>query len=177
MIKRNFNPLPILTTEQLTLRQLSMADQHNIFDLRSDSENNKYLDRAPSKTIEEAINFINMVNENIKTNNSLYWAITLTKTRIFAGTICLYDFSYEKNSCEIGYELLIEFQGKGIMKEATERVIDFAFQTLGVQKIIALTHKMNQKSTNLLTKLNFLPPKEIDKENPELNVFSLTYLK
>ena len=175
MITRNFTSFPILTTERLTLRQLSIDDQQNIFALRSDTEINKYLDREPSKTIEDAINFINKVNNNIKENNSLYWAITLTKTKTFVGTICLFHFSSETNSCEIGYELMIKFQGQGIMKKAAEKVIDYAFQTLQFQKIVAHTHNENQNSTKLLTKFNFLKSKEADKENPDFNIFTLTH--
>ena len=176
MINRNFTSFPVLTTERLTLRQLSIDDQQDIFALRSDSEINKYLERKPSKTIEDAINFINAVNDNIKKNNSLYWAITLTKTKTFVGTICLFDFSDETNSCEIGYELMIAFQGQGIMKEATEKVIDYAFQTLQFQKIVALTHKENENSIKLLSNINFLQSKNAYKENPDFNIFTLSYL-
>ena len=176
MVNRNFTTFPILATERLTLRQLSTDDQQNIFALRSDAEINKYLDREPSKTIEDAINFINKVNDNIQKNNSIYWVITLTKTKTFVGTICLFDFSNEKNSCEIGYELMTKFQSQGIMKEATEKVIDYAFQTLQFQKIIAFTHNGNQNSTKLLTKFNFLQSLETDKENPDFNIFTLTHI-
>lgn len=176
MVNRNFTPFPILTTERLTLRQLSTDDQQNIFTLRSDTEINKYLDREPSKTIEDAINFINKVNDNIQKNNSIYWVITLTKTKTFVGTICLFDFSDEKNSCEIGYELMTEFQSQGIMKEATEEVIAYSFQTLQFQKIVAFTHNENQHSIKLLTKFNFLQSLEINKENPDYNIFTLTHI-
>lgn len=83
MITRNFTSFPILTTRRLTLRQLSIDDQQNIFALRSDPEINKYLDRKQSQTIEDAIYFINKVKDNFKKNNSLYWVITLTKTKTF----------------------------------------------------------------------------------------------
>jgi ribosomal-protein-alanine N-acetyltransferase len=161
-------------TERLTLRQLLMDDQDNILALRSDPEINQYLDRQPSKTIEDAINFIDKVNDNIKLNKSLYWAITLTMTKTFVGTICLFEFSDEENSCEIGYELLTKFQGQGIMKEATEAVIDYVFQSLKIKKILALTHCDNQNSTKLLTRLNFVRSVESAKENPALNIFILT---
>ncbi|MFV5695717.1 GNAT family N-acetyltransferase [Flavobacterium sp. LB3P122] len=177
MVNRNFTPFPILTTQRLTLRQLSTEDGQDIFTLRSDTEINKYLDREPSKTIEDAMNFINKVNDTIKNNNSIYWVISLTTTKTFVGTICLFDFSDEKNSCEIGYELMTKFQGQGIMKEATEEVIDYAFQTLEFQKIVACTHKGNQNSTKLLTKFNFLQSKEAYKENPDLNIFTLIQSK
>lgn len=166
-------PFPILTTERLTLSQLSIDDTQNIFALRSDAEINKYLDREPCKTIDDAINFIKKINYNVKNNNSIYWVISLTRTKTFVGTICLFDFSNEKNSCEIGYELMTKFQGQGIMKEAAQVVIDYVFQTLKVEKILAFTHYENQDSTNLLLKFNFVKSLETDKENPNLNIFTL----
>jgi ribosomal-protein-alanine N-acetyltransferase len=174
MKNRNFTSFPFLTTERLTLRQLSIDDQNDILALRSDTEINQYLDRQPSTTIEDAIYFINKVNDNIKLNNSLYWAITLTLTKTFVGTICLFDLSEEKNSCEIGFELMTKFQGQGIMKEATQAVIDYAFQTLKIKNILAFTHCDNQNSTKLLTRLNFVKSTETDKENSALNIFVLT---
>lgn len=174
MLNINFTPFPILTTERLTLRQLSIDDKQDIYALRSDTEINKYLGRKPCQTIEEAINFIKKINDNIKNNNAIYWVISLTNTKEFVGTICLFDFSNEKESCEIGYELMTEFQGQGIMKEAAQVVIDYVFQTLKFKKIFAFTHYENQNSTQLLLKFNFVKSVEIDKENPNLNIFTLT---
>ncbi len=159
---------PILITERLTLRQLSLSDAQNIFALRSDSKINKYLDRQPSKTIEDARSFIN----NVVENELIYWAITLTESGAFVGTICLFEFSDTPNRCEIGYELLSNFQRKGIMKEAASKVIEYAVQTLQIQTIEAFTHKNNQSSTKLLEKLEFkksIKPEEI---NPDYFVFT-----
>jgi len=170
----NSAAFPILTTERLTLRQVSLDDQDDIFALRSDPEINKYLDRQPCRTNEDAITFINRVNDNFNLGESYYWAITLTDTKTLVGSVCLFDFSAEGNSCEMGYELKIEFQGRGLMKEAVQVVIDYAFQTLKVKKILACTHDGNQKSTTLLLKFNFKKSPEADKLNPDLTVFTLT---
>ena len=170
----NSATFPILTTERLTLRQLSIDDKQEVFDLRSDTEINRFLDRQLCKTTEDAENFINKVNDNIEKSITYYWAITLTDTKTLVGTICLFDFSSEKNSCEIGYELMTKFQGQGIMKEAAQIVIDYVFQTLKLKKILAFTHYENQSSTNLLLKSNFLKSIETDKENPILTIFTLT---
>lgn len=174
MSNRNFTPFPILKTERLTLRQLSTSDSQAIFTLRSDKAINKYLNRAPSKTIDDAINFINQIKDNIQKNNSVYWVITLTETKTVVGTICLFDFLNENNTCEIGYELLTIFQGKGIMKEATGKVIDYAFQTLRLQKIEAHTHNQNSNSTKLLEQLYFIKSIASDKENADFSIFTLT---
>jgi ribosomal-protein-alanine N-acetyltransferase len=175
MTNLNSATFPILTTERLTLRQLLIDDEQDIFALRSKPEINKFLDRQPCKTTEDAINFINKINDNIEKGNTFYWAITLTETKKLVGTICLFDFSNEKNSCEIGYELMTQFQGQGIMKEAAQVVIDYVFQTLKFKKIIACTHYENQNSSNLLLKFNFLKSIEREKENPNLNIFTLTH--
>ena len=177
MLNRSFTPFPILTTERLTLRQLLINDEQEIFTLRSDSEINKYLDRQISNTIDDARNFINKVNENINKNDSLYWAITLSDRNILAGTICLFGFSDENNKCEIGYELLTNFQGQGIMKEAAEKVIDYAFNTTKVQKIEAFFHRDNQRSIKLLEKLSFRNSNEPDNTNPDLICYYLTNSK
>lgn len=174
MINISFTSFPILATARLILRRLEIDDQQEIFTLRSDSEINKYLDRQPANTIEDAINFINKVNENINKNNSLYWAITLGNTNVLIGTVCLFGFSAEDAKCEIGYELLINFQGQGIMKEAVEKVIDYAFNTIKLQKIEAFVHKDNQASIILLKRLAFKPSNEVDATNPELICYYLT---
>ncbi|HEX6171826.1 MAG TPA: GNAT family N-acetyltransferase [Chitinophagaceae bacterium] len=174
MLTRTFTPFPILTTERLTLRQLVSNDEHEIFTLRSDSEINKYLDRQISNTIDDARNFISKVNENISKNDSLYWAITLSDKNILVGTICLFAFSDENYKCEIGYELLTNFQGQGIMKEAVEKVIDYAFNTIKVKKIEASLHRDNQSSIKLLEKLSFRNSNEPDKTNPDLICYHLT---
>jgi ribosomal-protein-alanine N-acetyltransferase len=110
-----------LKTERLTLRQLRSSDDKEIFALRSNDNVNKYLDRKPSKSIDDAKNFIQTINENIQRNDSIYWAITLNGTDKLIGTICLFDFSEDNSKAEIGYELLPDFQGKGIMQEALQK--------------------------------------------------------
>ena len=169
MLNTTFTLFPTLTTERLTLRQLSLNDEHEIFILRSDSEINKYLDRQMSNTIDDARNFINKATEN----NLLYWAITFNNTNILIGTICLFSFSEENNKCEIGYELLADFQRQGIMKEAAEKVIDYAFNIIKVQKIEAVPHRDNKNSITLLEKLSFKNSNEYDKTTPELVCYYL----
>jgi len=174
MLNRTFTPFPILTTERLTLRQLVINDEQEIFTLRSDSETNKYLDRQKSNTIDDARNFIIKINENINKNDSLYWAITLSDKNIVVGTICLFNFADENDKCEIGYELLTNFQGQGIMTEAAKKVIDYAFNTIKIQKIEAFFHRENQRSIKLLKKFSFRDSNEPDKADPNLIYYHLT---
>lgn len=169
MKHRNLKTFPILTTERLTLRQLSDNDVQEIFLLRSDILINKYLDRQPSKTLKDALEFI----KKIRNNSLSYWAISPRGNEKLVGTICLFDVSEELKKCEIGYELLTEYQGKGIMREAAKKIIEYSFQTLGLKTIEAYTHKDNQSSTNLLKELKFKTTNRVDETNSNLILFQL----
>ena len=118
--------------------------------------------------------FIIRVFFNFIKRDSLYWAITLSDQNIFVGTICLFGFSDENYKCEIGYELLTNFQGQGIMSEAVEKVIDYAFNTIKVKKIETFLHRDNQSSIKLLEKFSFRNSIEPDKTNPNLICYHLT---
>jgi ribosomal-protein-alanine N-acetyltransferase len=155
MTGKNFSPFPVLKTERLTLRQLLNSDDTEIFTLRSNDNVNKYLDRKPCSSITDAQQFITAIHENIQKNDSVYWAIILNGTEKLIGTICLFNFSPHNSTAETGYELLPDFQGKGIMQEAASTVIDYAFQQLRLHSIEAYTHSENQRSARLLDKLHF----------------------
>ena len=171
-----FTPFPILTTDRLTLRQLSANDDKAIFNLRSDDQVNKYLDRPKQKDREQAKAFINKINLGIKQDKWIYWAITMNSSTELIGTICLWNFSEDKTIAEIGYELRPEYQGKGIMKEAIVAVINYAFKTIKLKALKAYTHKRNIASTKLLKKNGFkLAGDKIDGENESNIVYVLTF--
>ncbi|HEU0227617.1 MAG TPA: GNAT family N-acetyltransferase [Arachidicoccus soli] len=167
----NFKLFPVLKTERLILRQLVGSDADEIFALRSNNQVNKYLDRKASNSIDDAKNFIRTILENIQRNDSIYWAITLNSADRLIGTICLFDFSNDSLKAEIGYELLPDFQRKGIMQEAASKVIEFGTQDIRLKSIVAYTHFENHRSTRLLEKFNF---KKHSVQDNNLILFKLT---
>ncbi|MFZ1517176.1 MAG: GNAT family N-acetyltransferase [Ignavibacteriaceae bacterium] len=178
-MNKNFSPFPILETERLFLRKLSLDDAEEIFALRSNDEVNKYIDRPKAGDIDEAIAFINKVNIGVANDNWLYWVICFKDNPMLIGTICLWNLNEVENKAEVGYELIPEYQGKGIAKEALSKIIEFAFDLVQLNKIEAYTHKENLASTRLLEKFNFvrdtLEESKIDftVENPNIVVYSL----
>ncbi len=163
-----------LTTERLLLRRLKATDETALFSLRSNDTINKYIDRPKQTSLEESQQFITRINNGIKENKSMYWAITIKDNPQLIGTICLWHFSDDKKTAEIGYELNPDFQGQGIMNEALKKVIELAFQTIGITTIEAYTHKDNTKSTSLLLKNNFsIDVTRKDEENINNIIFIL----
>lgn len=162
MPQRIFTPFPVLKTQRLVLRQLMPSDDQEIFLLRSDEILNKYLDRKPAKSIEDAREFIKNINTSVQNNDSVYWGISLNVQQQLIGTVCLFDFSTDNSKSEIGYELLAGFQGQGIMQEAVSTVIDYALNQLKLINIEAVSHSENQQSVKLLENFNFKINKKAD---------------
>jgi len=165
---------PILKTERLLLRQLTIGDDKAIAALRSDDTVNKYLERPKTTNTAQSVEFINKINLSISKNESFYWAITFENKLI--GTICLWNMSKDRLNVEIGFELLPDFHGKGLMHEALEAVIKYTFQTLNFKTVVAYVHAGNIKSFLLLERNNFKKNKALENkdESGDLIVYSLS---
>src|ERR1700742_3085274 len=135
-----------LTTERLFLRELQPGDAEQIFRLRSDDSVNQFVDRARAVTIDDAHNFIQMIQTNAAKNEGMMWAVTLIGDSKLIGTIVYWHIEWENCKAEIGYEMLPEYQGKGLMTEALKKVLEFGSQELQFSEIKAEPKEKNEKS-------------------------------
>jgi ribosomal-protein-alanine N-acetyltransferase len=157
--KMKFNPFPEIKTERLVLRKIKESDYDVILFLRSDKIVNKFIERPENRKTKnetDAIKFIKEISENAKNNKSIAWGITLKNNPKIVGTICLWNFSNDRQIAEIGYDLNPAFQRKGIMDEALKSILNFGFNKLNLYKIEAFTHKENKSSIRLLENNRFL---------------------
>jgi ribosomal-protein-alanine N-acetyltransferase len=154
----NNNLFPSIVTERLVLRKIEKVDSAVILFLRSDKIVNQFIERPvhrQTKTIEDAVKFIEILDEGIENCKSITWGISLREGTVLIGTICLWNFSENRKEAEIGYDLNPEYHGKGIMSEAMKAVLNYGFDTRGFEKIEAFTHANNEKSKQLLLKHGF----------------------
>jgi ribosomal-protein-alanine N-acetyltransferase len=150
---------PEIKTERLSLRKIEELDCDNILFLRSDVTVNKFIERPENRKTRnktDAIKFIKEINEAFDKNKSISWGITLKNNPKVIGTICLWNFSENKKTAEVGYDLDPEYQRIGIMNEALNSIIDFGFNKLKLDTIEAFTHKENENSKKLLAKNEFV---------------------
>jgi ribosomal-protein-alanine N-acetyltransferase len=159
-------------TYRLYLRSPEITDAGEIAALRSDPEINKYLKRPENTSLDEAKAHIQKLQQGIKDNGWYYWLLILKATDELIGNICLWNIDRENGSIELGYELSVCHQGKGLMQEAVVKIIEIAFQHLGYKKLRAFTHPENIKSINLLERNGFIqyanPEIYADGGNPDL---------
>ncbi len=161
----SFSPFPELETERLLLRRMTLDDADAIFALRSSEQVSRYIDRPLARTIEDARSFINSISEGITMDKWIFWAICLEENPALLGTICLWNFAYKPLRADVGYELLPEFQGQGIMKEALQRVIEYGFNDLQLHMAEAYTHAHNEGSVKLLEQASFIRERIFQEEH------------
>ena len=149
---------PEINTERLILRKIEESDSDVILFLRSDKTITKFIHRPENrktKNISDAIKYIKKLNIETENNKSFSWGITLKSDPKIIGTICLWNFSDNYKIAEVGYDLNPNFQRKGIMSEALNKVVNFGFNELNLDKIEAFTHIQNENSKKLLEKNRF----------------------
>jgi ribosomal-protein-alanine N-acetyltransferase len=140
----------------LILRRVVKEDVPEIFALRSDQEVMKYIPRPLLKTEEEAIAHITAIDEKIDSNEGINWAITQKGSPKLIGIIGHYRLKPEHFRSEIGYMLLPEYQGKGIISEAIKEVINYGFDVMKLHSIEAIIDPENISSEKVLKKNGFV---------------------
>lgn len=136
---------------------------------------------------EDVVKYIGMHQEDIEPRYQLeiknddmhhvsYWPIFLKETNEFIGCCGLRPF--QKNVYELGFHLLPQYWHQGYGHETANQVIDYEFDTLHAQKIIAGHHPDNHASKELLERLgfsyigkNYYEPTGLYHDSYELNCF------
>ncbi|MFV8379643.1 GNAT family N-acetyltransferase [Flavobacterium sp. LB3R33] len=156
MLTINFSPFPNLETERLLLRRVDSNDIKEIFALRSNPETMKYIPRPLVKTDEDALEHIAMIDSKIDSNEGINWAITLKDNSKLIGIIGHYRIKPEHYRAEIGYMLLPEYHGKGIVSEAVKEAIKYGFQVMKLHSLEAIIDPDNHASAKVLEKNGFV---------------------
>lgn len=163
-----------LETKRLLLRDINESHVEYILRIRSNEVINQFVIRNSPKNNYDALQFILTIKERTKNNQTIYLGISLKDQPNLIGTICLWNFSNDRKTAEVGYELLPEYHRQGIMSEALKAVLDFGFNEMHLDEIIAITNKFNENSKGILLKHDFiLLEGEKDEGFPDNIIFSL----
>lgn len=159
----DINKIPILETQRLILRPVSILDVKDMYEYASDFEVvenvtfpvHDSLD-VTSKTIENV--FLNRPEKG----NPEAFAIVLKDSGKMIGT-CDFFKGYGDDTFEMGYILNKFFWRQGLMYEAAKEVLRYAFEDYGVRRMIIRHHSENIKSQGLIEKLGFIYEGEMRK--------------
>jgi RimJ/RimL family protein N-acetyltransferase len=144
-----------IESERLVLRRFNESDLAPFMAYRNDPEVAKYQSWDYCDK-QEAMAFIREM-ESARPGVPGEWfqfAIESKETGTLAGDCALRVDEHEPYRAEIGFTLAREHQRKGLASEAVSRLLDYAFNALGLHRVIAIADCKNAPSTALLERLN-----------------------
>ena len=155
MLEIKFGEFPVLETERLLLRKFKIEDAPEFFRQRTNDEVWKYIDKPKTQNVEEALELIKKILAAFENNEGIAWVMELKESKKNIGNISFWRIEKENHRAEIGYLLVPEYWGKGIMKEAIDAVVDYGFKKIKIHSIEANVNPLNKASIKLLNKAGF----------------------
>ncbi len=157
----------IFASERLGFRAWRKDDLEEFAKLNSDKEVMEHFPKTLSK--KEVKELIEKLQQHFATNGYTYYATEILETKEFIGMIGLAFQEYKTKftpAIDIGWRLKRNAWGKGYATEGAKRCIEYAFNELGIMKIISVCTIKNNKSENVMKKIGMTKKGEFN--HPEL---------
>ncbi len=126
--------IPTIKTDRLLLRQIVASDIDNIFKGLSNPDIVEYYG-VNFQSLEEAKEQMAYYADLEKNETGIWFAVCSLANQTFYGAGGLNSLSKEHKKAEIGFWLLTDFWGQGIMTEAMPLICDYGFDKFGLHRI------------------------------------------
>ncbi len=145
---------PIIKTHRLLLRQFSGNDLENVFRGLSHPDIIKYygVSYTTLEETKEQMKFFTSLEYN---ETGVWWAVCSLDNKIFYGAGGLNSLSKVHKKAEIGFWLLPDYWGQGIMTETLPLICNYGFEKLGLHRIEGFVESDNMNCKKAMEKLDF----------------------
>jgi RimJ/RimL family protein N-acetyltransferase len=149
-------PTPTLHTSRLRLRPFTETDTDAIFALNSNPHILRYWDAPPWRERLQAERFIANSKKMQQEASGARLAIERNTDGMFIGWCSLMNWNPDYRSAMIGYVLDDKVWGQGYATEAAGAVLQWAFDTLNLNRVESGADTRNRASERVLEKLGFV---------------------
>lgn len=144
-----------LTTERLTLTDVTQADAEFVLELLNDPGWIANIGDRGVRTLEEARAYI-----ADRFDKSLWLVARDAESGEPLGLCGIVASRPGLEISDLGYAFLARHSGKGYATEAARAVLDWGFRDLELERITAMIHAGNQASIAVAERLGFTPRRE-----------------
>jgi ribosomal-protein-alanine N-acetyltransferase len=149
-------PTPTLRTARLQLRPFADGDADDLFALHSNAYILRYWDAPPWSERARAERFIATCARMAEEGSGARLAIDRASDKAFIGWVSLTRRNPDYRSASMGYCLDGASWGHGYATEAGRALLQWAFDTLDLNRVQAETDTRNVASARVLEKLGFM---------------------
>lgn len=147
-----FARLPVIKTERLILRKMTMRDAPDVYRYARDREVARHVLWEAHQSILDTRSYIRYLQYQYRSGEPGSWAIVLKETGRVVGTIGYMSYLPDHSTVEVGYSLSREHWGKGLMTEALNAVMAETFRVLKLHRIEAMHFTDNPASGRVMEK-------------------------
>lgn len=144
--------IPTITTARLTLRGFTVQDVEPLFNILGQKDILRYFPGTDGPTREGTQRLIAHQLAHWEEQGLGWWAVEPSADNVLIGW-CGLQFLPETQEVEVGYLLSKAYWGRGLATEGATASLQYGFETLGLQRIIALVHPENIASQRVIEKL------------------------
>ncbi|SDJ78894.1 GNAT family N-acetyltransferase [Sediminibacillus albus] len=144
-----------LYTKRLHLKRMTIADSAGLFRIWSDPHVTKFMNIDNFQEEKQAEEMIAYLEELARTNRAIRFSIFELQTNELIGSCGYNSLDFENGKTEIGYDIAKASWGNGYAPEAIAKLVENAFETLGLNRVEAKVEPGNENSIKVLEKLNF----------------------
>lgn len=150
----NSKEFPTIKTDRLLLRRFTDSDIDHVFKGLSHPEVTRYYG-VSYNSLEATKLQLKFFSDLLKNGTGIWWAICSLDSKVFFGAAGLNSLNKEHKKAEIGFWLMPEFWGKGIINEAIPFILEYGFDKLNLHRIEAIIETENVNSKKIMAKLGF----------------------
>ncbi|WP_193614149.1 GNAT family N-acetyltransferase [Nocardioides lijunqiniae] len=148
-------PAPTVHSARLRLRPFVDADTESLYAMHSDAHVLRYWDAPPWQDPTRAQAFLSRSREMAEEGSGVRLVLELASDGSFLGWIGLTHWDPAHHKASLGYVLAETAWGHGYATEAGRAVLQWAFDTLDLNRVQAETDTRNLASARVLEKLGF----------------------
>lgn len=151
-VEKIYGDLPILETERLILRKVTIEDIQDMYLYGSDEEVSKYVTWNTHETISDTKGFVEFVLNKYENKQVSPWGIECKENGKFIGTIDFVWWQPNNKTAEIGYVISKDYWRKGLTSEVAKEIIKFGFEKMDLVRIQARCDVENIGSARVMEK-------------------------
>lgn len=166
----------ILETERLYFREFTLEDASAFMELNSNPNVIRYTGDGPIENLERSKEILNTVTFPQYKNKLGRWAVHLKSSNEFIGW-CGLKYIEQLDETDLGYRFFEKHWGKGYATESAKAVLEYGFNVLELDTIVARAAIENTASHRVIKKVGFVFEKEGEEHGDKIYKYRLSRIQ
>ncbi len=165
----NWPSMATIETARLLLRGWRDEDVEPWIAMNADPRVSEFLGKPYGR--DRSVSQASEMRERLEARGYGWWVVQARGGPSFVGAICLQEVPFEAPftpAYEVGWRFRAESWGRGYATEGARGALDFAFESLHWEEVVAFTAASNLRSARVMQRLGMTHDPRDDFEHPRL---------